>query len=94
MQRFFRVLTEMTDEEKQLYLKFVWGRSRLPAETTSIRDRHTLYFCRSRGDKDFPEAHTCFFQLDLPNYTTDEICRQRMITAITMCGEIDGDNSA
>ena len=35
-----------------------------------------------------------FFQLDLPVYTTDEICRKRMITAITMCGEIDTDGSA
>ena len=35
-----------------------------------------------------------FFQLDLPFYTTDEICRQRFITAITLCGEIDADRSA
>lgn len=35
-----------------------------------------------------------FFQLDLPVYTTDEICKQRLITAITMCGEIDTDGSA
>ncbi len=84
----------MTDEEKMLYLKFVWGRARLPAETDRLRDSHTLYLCSSRGDKEFPEAHTCFFQLDIPAYTTDEVCKQRMITAITMCGEIDADNSA
>lgn len=35
-----------------------------------------------------------FFQLDLPNYTTDEIARKRIITAITLCGEIDADRSA
>ncbi len=35
-----------------------------------------------------------FFQLDLPAYTTDEICKKRIVTAITMCGEIDTDNSA
>lgn len=32
-----------------------------------------------------------FFQLDLPFYTEDEVCKSRIVTAITMCGEIDTD---
>lgn len=47
-----------------------------------------------RGDNELPEAHTCFFVLDLPCYTTDEICEARLTTAVTFCGEIDGDYSA
>lgn len=58
MQRFWRVIELLSDEEKQLYLKFVWGRSRLPYETDGLRDKHCLYYCSYRGDKDFPEAHT------------------------------------
>jgi len=42
----------------------------------------------------FPEAHTCFFTLDLPFYTKDDICKSRIVTAITMCGEIDTDYGA
>ncbi|CDW84904.1 hect e3 ubiquitin [Stylonychia lemnae] len=104
VQRFWRVLADMTDEEQMLYLKFVWGRTRLPYDTSKVRDNHTIYLCQSRGDKEFPEAHTwqnkliliifSFFQLDLPKYTTDEICKQRLVTAVTMCGEIDTDGSA
>lgn len=30
----------------------------------------------------------------MPKYTTDEICKTRLITAITMCGEIDTDRSS
>lgn len=30
---FWEVLESFTDEEKSLYLKFVWGRARLPAST-------------------------------------------------------------
>jgi hypothetical protein len=32
--------------------------------------------------------------LDLPCYSSDEICKKRLITAITMCGEIDADRDA
>lgn len=61
VQRFFRVLADLTDEEQQLYLKFVWGRSRLPYDTAKLRDKHCIYLCKDRSDKEFPEAHTCFF---------------------------------
>lgn len=29
---FWNVITSFSDEERELYLKFVWGRSRLPLE--------------------------------------------------------------
>ena len=29
---FWKVLKDFSDEERELYLKFVWGRSRLPLE--------------------------------------------------------------
>jgi len=41
----------------------------------------------------FPEAHTCFFSLDMPNYPNDKIMREKFLGAITMCGEIDLDGA-
>lgn len=32
IQNFWKVLKDFSDEERELYLKFVWGRSRLPLE--------------------------------------------------------------
>ena len=32
IQFFWNVLNSFSDEERELYLKFVWGRSRLPLE--------------------------------------------------------------
>ena len=32
IQYFWNVLTKFTNEERELYLRFVWGRSRLPLE--------------------------------------------------------------
>ena len=42
----------------------------------------------------FPHAHTCFFSVDIPFWETDEICRSRLLGAITLCGEIDTDGTA
>ena len=41
--RFWRVLSEFTNEEKQLYMKFVWGRSRLPLKDDKGTQRHVIY---------------------------------------------------
>jgi len=42
----------------------------------------------------FPQAHTCFFQIDVPNYVSDEMMRSRIATACELCGEMDTDNNA
>ena len=79
-----------------MYLKFVWGRSRLPPPDTPGVQQHTIYLMSQSSyggehDKILPQAHTCFFQLDLPRYSKDSICRDKMIYAIETCGEIDTD---
>ena len=88
---FWNVLESMTEEEKQKYLKFVWGRQRLPSDCSQLRNKHKIEFMSHKGDTALPIAHTCFFTIDLPNYTTEEIMKKRITTAMEFCGEIDGD---
>ena len=37
---------------------------------------------RNYGDDMLPLAHTCFFELELPQYSTDQIMRERLLIAI------------
>mmetsp|Transcript_42356 Transcript_42356/g.49358 ORF Transcript_42356/g.49358 Transcript_42356/m.49358 type:complete len:89 (+) Transcript_42356:4033-4299(+) len=78
-----------------MYLKFVWGRSRLPPPDSPGIQNHTIYLMYAGQYTDhnavLPQAHTCFFQLDLPRYTTDAACRSKILYAIESCGEIDTD---
>ena len=90
--RFWRVFTEFTPEERASYLKFVWGRNRLPLDLSTER-KHELRLYDGWNDQGFPQAHTCFFQLDIPFYKTDEMCRKRLIQASELCGGIDTDNN-
>ena len=53
--RFWRVFeTMMSEEERQLYLKFVWGRTRLPIDLTRLSYKHEVRYVPSLGRNAFP----------------------------------------
>ena len=77
-----------------MYLKFAWGRAKLPVDTSNLEYKHQVCHYPDKAKDSFPEAHTCFFQVDIPVYSTIEIMTQRFKYAIETCGEIDGDYDA
>lgn len=42
-------------------------------------------------DTRLPQAHTCYFKLDVPEYTKKEFFRKALLIAIRFCGEVDDD---
>lgn len=45
-------------------------------------------------DQSLPKADTCFFNIELPNYSTKEIMRQKLLLAINMdCVSINADEN-
>lgn len=42
-------------------------------------------------DGRFPVGHTCGNMMDLPHYSSKSIMKERLLTAINLCGEIDDD---
>jgi len=90
---FWQMFEEWDQEHRKLYLKFVWGRSKIPSDTKHLRYKHEVHVYSHLAPEGLPEAHTCFFQLDLPEYKEYEIMKKRVTTAIEMCGEIDTDYS-
>jgi hypothetical protein len=57
---FWNVFDRMSDEDRTLYLKFAWGRSRLPFDLKDCM-QHTLYLCSYANEEDLPSSHTCSF---------------------------------
>ena len=92
------VLREFTPKERELFLRFVWGRSRLPLTTEDFKQKFAVipFQMRGQGDVDrmLPMSHTCFFQLELPRYSSKEVMKQRLLVAITSCVGIDTDGAA
>jgi len=50
-----------------------------------------LFTKEGNPDDYLPEAHTCFFALDLPLYSCKKIMEQKLLYAITTCADIDTD---
>ncbi len=86
---FWKVLTAMRQQERRLFLRFVWGRETLPSP---LYWREEMVVSKLLGKHDeLPQSHTCFFVLKLPTYSTEEIMSQKLIMAITHTQTIDTD---
>lgn len=86
----WRVLESFNTEERQMFLRFVWGRSRLPISESDWSQEFTIHALDAGNDK-LPIAHTCFFSLELPQYTSYDIMRKKLLFSIFNCQAIDVD---
>ena len=46
----------------------------------------------TQGSNSLPTAQTCFFQLRLPEYSSQEQLAEKLLYSITNCRSIDMDN--
>jgi hypothetical protein len=65
-------------------LKYVWGRSRL---SHSFGDTHKLTYTSNKAGM-IPEAHTCFFELDLADYESEADLEKKLLYGMENCHEI------
>ncbi|CAK4082477.1 unnamed protein product [Aphanomyces euteiches] len=96
VQRFWRVLHGMSQEDRVAFLRFVSARSRLPMDQQTFGQKFKIQAASGEGmtqnpDDSLPKSHTCFFALLLPKYSSDDICRKQFLYAIHNCLEMDGD---
>ena len=92
IKHFWEILEEMSSEERTLFLRFVWARSRMPASAQdlpmSFKIQGTHY---ENHDNYLPHAQTCFFSISLPSYSTKEIMRSKILYAIHNSPNMDAD---
>eukprot|EP00825_Cyclidium_porcatum_P007577 TRINITY_DN1379_c0_g1_i1.p1 TRINITY_DN1379_c0_g1~~TRINITY_DN1379_c0_g1_i1.p1 ORF type:complete len:1026 (-),score=224.44 TRINITY_DN1379_c0_g1_i1:172-3249(-) len=98
IKNFWEVITDLEPSDQVRFVKFCWGQERLP-ENDDAFERNNIRF--QIGPKEgklanqnlyLPRADTCFFNFQLPNYTTKEILRKQILLAIRFdCETINGD---
>ena len=84
------------DAQRAQFIQFVWGRSRLPLRARDFEKPfriNRLAESEREPDKYLPVAHTCFFSLDLPRYSSVDIMAERLLYAMTEGTAIDADNT-
>lgn len=92
---FWHVFESFNTTERSLFLKFIWGRSRLPvSEEAFTQPMKVQKVDRSNPDNYLPLSHTCFFSIELPNYSSRQILKDKLLYAITHCQAIDTDATA
>lgn len=84
---FWNVLYAFTHEERALFLQFVTGTSKVPLEgfkaLEGMRGTQKFNIHKAFGNNcALPSAHTCFNQLDLPEYESEEKLKQCLLLAI------------
>lgn len=95
IQWFWRAVRSFDKEERAKLLQFVTGTSKVPLngfkELEGMNGFSRFNIHRDYGSKDrLPSSHTCFNQLDLPEYDTYEALRQQLYTAMTAGSEYFG----
>ena len=84
---FWRVMRELSPEQKRNFVRFAWGRSRLPRGRWPVQaNGQQVKFTivpRRQHFSGIPLSHTCFFLIELPEYPTLEALRRNLILAIT-----------
>lgn len=96
---FWQVLRKFSHDERSAFLRFVWGRSRLPANEKEFPQRFKLQsFSKAQvgrsSDGYLPISHTCFFSVEVPIYSNEQVLHDKLLYAIYNCQEIDGDGDA
>lgn len=91
IQWYFDVLREASPDDVAAVLRFISGRPTIGRNKASFGRRFQI---DRRSPKDsFPVAHTCYNTLDLPEYSSKELLRQRILFAAHNCVAIDGDDT-
>ncbi|PHH90609.1 hypothetical protein CDD83_3168 [Cordyceps sp. RAO-2017] len=95
IQWFWRAVRSFDKEERAKLLQFVTGTSKVPLngfkELEGMNGINRFNVHRDYGNKDrLPSSHTCFNQLDLPEYETYDMLRSQLHKAITQGSEYFG----
>lgn len=84
----WEILRECSEEERIKFIKFCWAQERLPASKEDYERNHIKFTIKPSINTtkidSFPKADTCFFILELPNFSSKEKMKKILLTAITL----------
>uniref|UniRef100_A0AAF5PII3 HECT-type E3 ubiquitin transferase n=3 Tax=Wuchereria bancrofti TaxID=6293 RepID=A0AAF5PII3_WUCBA len=92
IQWFWKALRSFEQEDRAKFLQFVTGTSKVPLQGFAALEgmngtqKFSIHL-DSRSSDRLPTAHTCFNQLDLPQYETYDKLRDMLLLAVRECTE-------
>lgn len=101
IQWFWQVLEEFDQAERRRFIKFAWAQERIPGsddefqnggQTIRMLIKDAFVPPGQKADDRLPRADTCFFNLELPAYSSPAVMRRQLSTVINLSGGMDGDD--
>ncbi|CAC9553150.1 putative ubiquitin-protein ligase [Leishmania infantum JPCM5] len=89
VQLLWKALEEATPLQRRLFLRFVSGRDRMP-----VKLRILPLTTQADADTVLPRAATCFFAIEVPDYSTLEVMKRKLYYSIENCADMDTDFNA
>uniref|UniRef100_K1RA79 E3 ubiquitin-protein ligase n=1 Tax=Magallana gigas TaxID=29159 RepID=K1RA79_MAGGI len=80
-QRFVSVLCELNADERKAFVQFVTGCSSLPPGGLANLHPRLSVARKNETETSYPSVNTCYHYLKLPEYSSEEILRDRLLTA-------------
>ena len=97
---FWAALRKFAPAQRTAFLRFVWGRNRLPASKEEFGGKHFDILLHTPSEKKgasrdqyLPVSHTCYFQLELPRYTSLDIMYEKFLYSMANCKTIEADET-
>ncbi|XP_041049775.1 probable E3 ubiquitin-protein ligase HERC3 isoform X2 [Carcharodon carcharias] len=82
IRNFWRVFESLSEEKKKQFLAFLTGSDRIPVGGIGNFRITILNSSSSEPDSSYPCAYTCNRTLDLPNYSSIKILREKLLHAM------------
>jgi hypothetical protein len=92
------VLKEFSHDQRARFVKFAWAQERLPTSDKEFDDLGVRMLVKASTvryrdpDQALPRADTCFFNIEIPSYSSREVMRERLQVAINMDFGLEGDD--
>jgi len=93
---FWEILEELSQEERRKFIGFCFAQSTIPPNDEEFERRQIRFLIKpvqvadkkkkdqatANQDQRLPKADTCFFNLELPAYSSKEVMRRQLLFAV------------
>jgi len=91
----WEILEEFCEEDKIKFIKFCYAQERLPSTFEDYERLQLKFKIKPNMDKkkldQFPKADTCFFAVELSDFTSKETMKKIILSAINLDNGLNGD---
>ncbi|KAH9164467.1 hypothetical protein LEN26_000015 [Aphanomyces euteiches] len=98
LEYFWQALASFSDDDRRRFINFAWGQESLPADDAEFDRTRTRLLIKpppatdKSQDSLLPKADTCFFNIELPAYSSLSTMKEKLLLAINLCTSMDADD--